>query len=107
MYRVARPATRSPVSAAPTTEGMPRIAAVVRLGLEKKPRRLCLHSATAMVGSDTSWLAVPAIFNGNPMRYVRTGILYSPPATPQDPLVIPIPSPPSTEKNNSRVDTPL
>src|SRR5256712_6064994 len=107
MYRVARPATRNPVRAAPITEGMPSIAAVVRLGLVKKPRRLCLHNATAIVGSDTSWLAVPAIFNGNPIRYVRTGILYSPPATPQDPLMIPIPSPPSTEKTSSRVDTPL
>src|SRR2546422_3753549 len=107
MYRVARPATRSPVSAAPNTEGMPRIAAVVRLGLVKKPRRLCFHSATAIVGNDTSWLAVPAIFNGSPIRYVRTGILYSPPATPHDPLMIPIPSPPSTEKTSSRVDTPL
>src|SRR6266852_9299802 len=107
MYRVARPATRRPVKAAPMTEGTPRIMAVVRLGLVKKPRRLCLHSATAMVGRDTIWLAVPAIFNGNPIRYVRRGILYSPPATPQDPLMIPIPSPPSTEKASSRVDTPL
>src|SRR2546428_12442498 len=107
MQRVATPATRRPVRAAAMTEGIPRIAAVVKLGLVKNRRRLCLHKATAIVGSDTSWLAVPAIFNGNPMRYVRTGILYSPPATPQDPLMIPIPSPPSTEKTSSRVETPL
>src|SRR6267143_5320542 len=107
MYEVARPATRSPVSPAPITEGVPRIAAVVRLGLVMKPRRRCLHSATAIVGSDTSWLVVPATFSGSPIRYVRTGILYSPPATPQDPLMIPIPRPPRIEKTSSRVDSPL